>query len=209
MLRILRCWKGSIHTPCLTKLSKRHYMKVSEQMELLLKKSDQIPRDYTIIYREVSQTMPSFMYHTINFVTCTALSTIAVMMYKEKPYFRDEEPPEGVPIVVTNPGEAVVAFVFGALVVAITQVMRKRYPMRIYYNDKKKSYRVIFIGRIPFTQEFYEFPQKTVSYCRRDSLIPWHKVLFNANGRKIFLFEDKFRATSDLYQMMEPGEYLD
>ena len=207
MFSIARCCRNKLHSTFVTKsLFSRQYMKVSDQMESLLKKSDYVPRGYSLIYREKNYYGFGVGYHGLNALTSLSVALVAYYVYNED-LIRARQPR---PI---RPGKKIIETYQLCVIIAVSigffllgQMLRKRYPVRIYYSEKDKIYRAIFIGKVPFTSEFYNFPEHCLTYVAKGSMAPWNQQVFNANGRKIMLFDDKFRTYADFQEMFKPGE---
>lgn len=176
-------------------------MKVSETMETLLKKSDNVPPSYELIYRVKHYKGYVIMYHMLNVVTCVTAGTLAYKYYTDKNFKFGK---------IEN--TFVTALVIFFLVVTYTfgTITCHRLVLRIYRNPKTKMHRAIFIGKVPFTSTYYDFPGESLTYVSKDSLNPFKALSFVANkDRKLLLYHDSeetFKTHLAFEEMLEPQE---
>lgn len=202
MFGLMRCCNLRVQST-LTKVIYRQFMKVPDNVALMLKRTDHVPKNFTLVYRETSYAGAGVMYHFLNFFTCMTIGTGGYMWYKNEALF---DPDAETPL-ITRPWHGVVLVLSLANFYLLAWITRRRYPVRVYYNDEDKMYKAIFVGRLPYTIEQYDFPQNSLSYVAKDSILFWRNSLYNhENRRKMLLFEDKFRTPNDLYQMLKPHE---
>ncbi|XP_011497244.1 PREDICTED: uncharacterized protein LOC105361691 [Ceratosolen solmsi marchali] len=184
MLSILKCFKNKIHHVYFTTSICRRYMKISEKMEILLKQSDKIPQSCELIYRHSTVTTLSLMYHSVNFMTFMTVSHFANMYYNGS--FSD---------VIESNFQCFVIIFFTGFIFLMAQKIQHGFPIRIYYCSKNKKNKAIFIGKIPFTSEYYEFSSNSLIRAYKETKLPWHNLSFNINNRRIYLVEDNFIST--------------
>ncbi|XP_008207080.1 uncharacterized protein LOC100679852 isoform X1 [Nasonia vitripennis] len=202
MMNILRCCRGRLQVTPVTTIFRRPYIKISNKMEILLKQADKIPRNFELIYRYPTFRSAGFLFHTVNFVTMTTFTVVACAYYMDKPINEDERKLD----LIQNPVRGVIVGCATFLILALTWTMRSRSPMRIYYHPDSKAYRAIFLGKIPYSLEYYEFNRGQMSYVSPNSILPWRSLLFEANGRKMILYDDHFRTAADFAEMFKPEE---
>lgn len=202
MLGLIRCCKSRV-PPTFTKVVYRRFMKIPDNVELMLKKTDNVPKNYQLVYRETSYTGAGVMYHSLNFFTCLSVATAGYMWYNNESLFD----PNAENQMITRPWHGVVVVMTLAGFYLLAFVTRRRYPVRVYYSEKDKMYKAIFVGKVPYTVEQYEFPKQSLTFVAKDSILFWKNSLFNHDGRrKILLFEEKFKTPSDFHQMLKPHE---
>lgn len=198
-MNMLRCCTERLQTTPIIKIFRRPYIKVSNKMEILLKQADQVPRNFELIYRYPTFRMAGFMFHTVNWMAITTIGIVSYAWYFDKSFSIDEKKPR----FVTSAMEGAITAGFGAIIVLITWTMRSRTPMRVYYHPDSRAYRAIFIGKIPYSTEYHEFQKGEMSYVSQGSILPWRTALFQANGRKMLLYDDYFRTQADLVDMFK------
>ncbi|KAL7306124.1 hypothetical protein TKK_0001572 [Trichogramma kaykai] len=206
MLSLLRCCRHGLSVTAGSKMFNRQLITVSNKMEILLKKADNIPRDYNMIYRITNHRSGAMMYHSLNFFIFTTVGAIGYIFYTGASPDASAIEDVHVDDLLKEPWKlGLILFVSAALLV-MTTVVRGRYVIRIYHNENTKTYRAIFIGKIPFTNEFYEFPQGQAIFVAKDSKFPWRNSLLKVNKKKILLFEDNFKTHNDFYSLLKPGQ---
>lgn len=177
-------------------------MNVSEKMEILLKQRDYIERDYKLIYRDKSHLLAGFSYHSLNLLSWLTVGGLAYLWYYDMPFSEYSDHFS----LTANPIETA-ALTLGVIgVFTVSYWIRQRFVLRLYFSEKKQNYKVVFIGRVPYTCEIRDFPAKSTTFVSKNSAFPWRNTVFNLNGRKAYLFEDNFRTHSDFLAMLAPGE---
>ncbi|XP_014212943.1 uncharacterized protein LOC106642628 [Copidosoma floridanum] len=179
-------------------------MKTSEKMELLLKKRDHIPLSYELVYRQKNYVFQHIMYYSVNIIAFISLSGgiyFGYQLYKDPKYFISEDFEE-------NPEQLLAFMVVNVFMLFAANLLRSRWPLRIYRDPNKGGYRAVFISRVPFHLEYYEFPAKSLSYKSKESKLPWNSVTFKIENqkRKIILFDNLFRNHNDFYQMLRSDQ---
>ncbi|XP_058804645.1 uncharacterized protein LOC131671879 [Phymastichus coffea] len=203
MLSMLRYCKSRIAFSVQTKIIPRKYMTVSEKVEMLLKQRDHVPHTYKLIYRDLNHTFVGFSYHGLNFLTYITLTSLAYMWYNDIPMQKNSHHFA----LSKTPIEQVIVSIGICSLVYISYWLRQRFVLRLYFSEKAQNYKMIFIGRVPFSYEHMEFPAKSVIFATpKDSAFPWRNTIFKINNRKVYLFEDNFRTYSDFLHMLKPGE---
>ena len=206
MFSILRCCKN-LQPSTYTKIPTRNFVKVSERMETLLKKSDRVPQNYKLVYRVLSHRGGAFMYHSLTFMTCMSMGTLGVFYYKDwgVTTFSNVDGPQ-LSDLTDSPWKIVVFIVSSLTILSFAAKIRSRYAIRIYFHEKSQTYQAIFIGKVPFALEKYEFPSKLATFVDKNSILPWKRSLIYANGRKIMVFDVFFRTPYDFMNMLKPGQ---
>jgi hypothetical protein len=167
-------------------------MKISEKMEILLKQSDKIPQSSELIYRHSSVKSLSFMYHSINFMTFMTVSHLAYMYYNGS-----------IEDVIESHLQFIVTIAFTGFMFYMAQKIQHGFPIRIYYCSKNLKNKAIFLGKIPFTSETYEFSSNSLIQAYKEFKLPWHSFTFYSNNRQIYLVENNFKTYSDFNKMLK------
>ena len=192
--------------PLLTKIQHREYIKTPQKIEERLKRFDHCDsKDYQLIYRQKEGTFTfRALYHGIVFLTCFTFGVGGYHMYNEVDFSENEI----LGPFMNSSYEIPVAVFIMLLISTCAFIVVHRYPIRIYYNHAERKYRAIFVGKIPFTREFFEFPAGSCVQITRNYLNPFSKNMFIANGRKMFIIDEQFRNYDDFLQMLDYQDVL-
>ncbi|XP_018565100.1 uncharacterized protein LOC108906350 [Anoplophora glabripennis] len=165
-----------------------------------LKIKDEVPDQYTLIYRS---TMDRYILYAQIITTFTALIAIVTTIVKHD----FSNPQLDFSEFRTHPREVdneiyvyMTAFI---TIVVILQVMISRLPIRIYNLPQQKKYIFVFHGNYPFSKRKLVCKIGDVVPLPETGVLPWKDGRYLIkNEQKLILVDRYFRRPADLYIML-------
>lgn len=214
--KFLSCSKGHYITTEIKKRSTsiRHlsyrlhfksYLKVSPRNEKKIKKIDNVPKGYDLIYSCHFENYLKYSYPILLFLgTSTPLYVLLEYYTNGNPLFK--KPTKEVTkrkIIFINPDIEIWIY-SGAMVFFAVFCMTFLFktPLRIYKHNLEQKYIGMFISAVPLKIKAFNFQLATETRFKNPFLFFTRGCQYLLDNKKAILFEDYFRTPADFFDMV-------
>ncbi|XP_015591092.1 uncharacterized protein LOC107265795 [Cephus cinctus] len=183
-----------------------HIKKPRPRIIDILRTKDNIPPNFDLIYRTSAEKFWIYTDYasTIMLVFMGTLSVYVVFSMENLEFPLVDNKREF--IIVKQKYQLVLPFLITYCLLIAAKVFSYKFTRRIYF-DGDSTYKAVFNGLLPFQKRIMTISKGTVKKAKPSEILSWKHYQYLVNGHKIYLVENDFLSSAELYNFCPEAEY--